>query len=110
GGEVLYEVNPMARNYNKIFLVRYPGEADYRYAITNIGGHDRLEHLVHQVSLSNLSAKKIKSKVKIVGDLDEFHDKLTRRIKGRLELLPKADRLLIGQKGAIETVFNLKWK
>ncbi len=110
GGEVLYEVNPMARNYNKIFLVQYPGEADHRVAITNIGGHDRLDHLVHQISLSNLGSKKITNKVKIIGDLDEFHDRLSRKIKGRLELLPKADRLIIGQKGAIDGIFSLQWK
>jgi len=110
GGEVLYEVNPMARNYNKIFLVRYPGETEHRVAITNIGGHDRLDHLVHQISLSNLSSKKIVNKVKIIGDLDDFHERLSRKIKGRLELLPKADRLVIGQKGAIDGIFTLQWK
>ncbi len=110
GGEVLYEVSPMARNYNKIFLVRYPGETEHRVALTNIGGHDRLDHLVHQISLSNLNSKKIVNKVKIIGDLDEFHDRLSRKIKGRLELLPKADRLIIGQKGAIDGIFMLQWK
>lgn len=110
GGEVLYEINPMARNYNKIFLVRYPGEADFKVAITNIGGHDRLEHLVHQISLSNLTTKKISSQVQIIGDLDEFHERLTKRIKGRLDLLPDADRVVIGQKGAIDGLFSLIWK
>ena len=110
GGEVLYEVSPMARNYNKIFLVQYPGETEHRVAITNIGGQDRLDHLVHQISLSNLNSKKLTNKVKIIGELDEFHDRLARKIKGRLELLPKADRLIIGQKGAIDGIFTLQWK
>lgn len=110
GGEVMYEINPMARNYNKIFLVQYPGETEYRVAITNIGGHDRLEHLVHQISLSNLTSKKLSNKVQIIGDLDEYHEKLARRIKGRLDLLPKADKVVIGQKGAIDTLFTVLWK
>lgn len=106
-GEVLYELNPMARNYNKIYLVKYPGEEKYRIAISNIGGHDRLEHLVHQVSLSNLNSRQFNNSVKVIGDLDKFHERLAKRITGRLELLPKADRLVIGQKGAIDTVFTL---
>ncbi len=109
-GEILYELKPMARNYNKIFLVKYPGDSSYRLAITNVGGADRLEHLVHHLSLSKLSNKVLKNKVEIYGNLEEFHERLFKKLTGQMKHLPKANRVIIGQKGAIDGVFNLHWK
>lgn len=109
-GEILYELKPLARNYNKIFLVKYPGDTTYRLAITNVGGADRLEHLIHHLSLSKLSNKVLKNKVEIYGNLDEFHERLFKKLSGQFKHLPKADRVIIGQKGAIDGVFNLHWK
>lgn len=109
-GEILYEVKPLAKNYNKIFIVKYPGEKDYRYAITNIGGQDRLDHLVHQISLSNLKGNKLKNKVFVKGDLKKFHAAKIEEHTLQLKLLPKADRVIIGQKESIDGKFNLFWK
>ncbi|MFA6238966.1 MAG: hypothetical protein WC635_16635 [Bacteriovorax sp.] len=109
-GEILYEVKPLAKNYNKIFIVKYPGESEYRYAISNIGGKDRLDHLVHQLSLSNIKGNKIKNRVIVKGDLKKFHAGKTEEHALQLRLLPKADRVIIGQKESIDGKFYIFWK
>jgi hypothetical protein len=109
-GEILYEVRPLAKNYNKIFIIQYPGEHTYRYAITNIGGKDRLNHLTNQLSLSNLSHKNISPKVFIDGDVQKFQDAKTLEHTAQLRLLPKADRVIIGQKESIDGKFYIFWK
>lgn len=110
GGEILYEVRPLAKNYNKIFIVKYPGEASYRYALTNIGGKDRLDHLVHQLSLSNLGGGKLKNKVIVKGDLKKFQAAKIEEHTLQLKLLPKAERVIIGQKESIDGKFQIFWK
>lgn len=109
-GEILYEVKPLAKNYNKIFIVKYPGEENYRYAITNIGGQDRLDHLVNQLSLSNLKGGALKNKIVIKGDLKKFHAAKIEEHTLQLRLLPKADRVIIGQKESIDGKFYIFWK
>lgn len=109
-GELLFEVKPFAKNYNKIYIIQYPGEKTYRYAITNIGGQDRLDHLTHQISLSNLSGEKLQSKVLVKGDIKKFHAAKAEEHALQLRLLPQADRVIIGQKESIDGKFNLFWK
>ncbi|MBC7712750.1 MAG: hypothetical protein H7177_05400 [Rhizobacter sp.] len=109
-GEILFEVKPFAKNYNKIYIIQYPGEKTYRYAITNIGGKDRLDHLTHQISLSNITNGKLKSKVIVKGDIKRFHAAKTEEHELQLRLLPHADRVIIGQKESIDGKFNLFWK
>lgn len=109
-GEILYEVKPLAKNYNKIFIVKYPGETNYRYAITNIGGQDRLNHLVNQLSLSNIKGGKLKNKIIVKGDLKKFHAAKIEEHTLQLKLLPQADRVIIGQKESIDGKFNIFWK
>ncbi len=104
-GEVLFEVKPLAKNYNKIYVVQYPGEKTYRLAITNIGGLDRLVHLTNQVSLSNFDNSPIKSKIIVNGDIKKFHAARAEEHALQLKLLPKADRVMIGQKESIEGKF-----
>ncbi len=109
-GKLLYEVKPFAKNYNKIYIIQYPGEQTYRYAITNIGGQDRLDHLSNQISLSNLSGGKLKSKVLVKGDIKKFHAAKAEEHALQLKLLPQADRVIIGQKESIDGKFGLFWK
>lgn len=109
-GEILFEVKPLAKNYNKIYIIQYPGESTYRYAITNIGGKDRLDHLTNQVSLSNLSNQKLKTKIIVKGDIKKFHEAKAQEHAMQLRLLPQADRVIIGQKESIDGKFNLFWK
>jgi hypothetical protein len=109
-GQLLFEVKPFAKNYNKIYIIQYPGEKTYRFAITNIGGQDRLDHLTHQISLSNLSGKDLKSKIIVKGDIKKFHAAKAEEHAMQLRLLPKADRVIIGQKESIDGKFNLFWK
>lgn len=109
-GEILFEVKPLAKNYNKIYIIQYPGEKTYRYAITNIGGQDRLDHLTHQISLSNFDNKKLKTKILVKGDIKKFHEAKAQEHAMQLRLLPKADRVIIGQKESIDGKFSLFWK
>lgn len=109
-GELLYEVKPFAKNYNKIYIIQYPGEKTYRYAITNIGGQDRLDHLSHQISLSKLSGQDLKTKVLVKGDIKKFHAAKAEEHAMQLRLLPSADRVIIGQKESIDGKFNIFWK
>lgn len=109
-GEILYEIKPLAKNYNKIFIVKYPGEKDYRYALTNIGGSDRLNHLVSQLSLSNLKSRAIKNKIILKGNLQKFQEAKVAEHTLQLRLLPPADRVIIGQKESIDGKFYIFWK
>jgi hypothetical protein len=110
GATVVKEIRPFANNYNKIYVVQYPGESTYRYAITNIGGKDRLKHLMMQFGLSKLTNKKLKNKVRIYGDIDQSHKVMSDELTGMMKHLPKADQVIIGQKGAIERTLDLLWK
>lgn len=109
-GSLLFEVKPFAKNYNKIYIVQYPGEKTYRYAITNIGGQDRLDHLSNQISLSNLNGGQLKSKVLVKGDIKKFHAAKAEEHALQLKLLPQADRVIIGQKESIDGKFGIFWK
>lgn len=110
GGEILYEIKPLAKNYNKLFIVKYPTEKNYRLAITNIGGHDRLQQLKDQLALSRVKGADAKSIVHVKGDLNKFHAARTQEHVAHLKLLPKADRVIIGQKESIDGKFELFWK
>jgi hypothetical protein len=110
GGEILYEVKPLAKNYNKLFIVKYPNEKNYRLAITNIGGHDRLQQLKDQLALSRVKDSPVKSTILIKGDLNKFHAARTQEHVAHLKLLPRADRVIIGQKESIDGKFELFWK
>lgn len=110
GGEIISEVRPLAKNYNKIFVIKYKNEESFRYAITNIGGADRLNHLTNQLSLSNLQSGKPKAKVVVKGDLIKFQNARTEEHIQQLKHLPFADRVIIGQKESIDGKFNIFWK
>lgn len=110
GATILGEVRPFANNYNKIYIVKYPNEATYRYAITSIGGKDRLNHLILQFGLSKLTEKKLKNKIRIFGDVDVSHRMMADELGGIMRHLPKAQRVFIGQKGALEKTLELLWK
>jgi len=110
GGEIVGEIKTISRNYNKIFVVQYPGEDTFRYAITNVGGIDRMEHLIASLSLSKSGITKLNNKVEVYGDVEAFHKQIERRLENMLESLPQADRLIIGQKSGIETFFYTYWK
>ncbi|MFG1505158.1 hypothetical protein [Halobacteriovorax sp. ZH5_bin.2] len=109
GGQILKEIRPFANNYNKIYAVQYPGESTYRYAITAIGGKDRLNHLMLQFGLSK-RGHTVTNKVRIFGDLDDTHKMMEDELSGIFRHLPKSERVIIGQKGAIERTFETLWK
>ncbi len=107
GAEVLDEIRPMARNYNKIFLVQYPGEPSPRLAITNIGGVDRLEHMLYHFNLENFSGGDLANQIVVRGDIEEYHRKTAAKYKTMLEHLPKPKRVVMGQLGAIQGLFSV---
>lgn len=110
GAKVIKEVRPFANNYNKIYVVQYPGESTYRYAITSIGGEDRFKHLVLQFGLSNLNNQEITNKMRVFGDIEQTHKYMEDELTGIMKHMPKADRVIIGQKGAIERTLDVMWK
>lgn len=107
GAEVLDEIRPMARNYNKIFLVQYPGESQPRLAITNIGGIDRLEHMLYHFNLENYAGGDLTNQIVVRGDIEAYHRKMTTKYKTMLEYLPKPKRVVMGQLGAIQGLFSV---
>jgi hypothetical protein len=104
------KLKQFSSNYNKVFLVKYPEEDTFRFAITNIGGVDRLEHLISSLSLSRAGITAIPNKIEVFGDIEGFHRSIQSRLENMLSHLPKADRLIIGQKATIETFFYTYWK
>lgn len=106
-GELVHEIKPLAKNYNKIFVVRYPHDTKYRIVMTNIGGKDRLNHLISQVSLALPPGSKLKAKVVLNGDINVFQQTREDEHVLQLKLLPKADRVIIGQKESVDGRFEI---
>lgn len=110
GASIVGEIKPFANNYNKIYVVQYPNETTFRYAITSIGGKDRLNHLMMQFGLSKLKPGKLANNVRIYGDVDQSHKMMEKELTGLMDHLPKANRVFIGQKGALEKTLEVLWK
>lgn len=107
GGKIVGEVHPKARNYNKIYILQYPNQPNPVYAITGISGKDRLEHWKQQIALVRWpGTDKQPLPVKVIG---ESEPKIygTNTLIRQLEALPKADHVIIGQKGAIGAAFRI---
>lgn len=106
GGEVVGEVLTLANNYNKNYLVYYPSENRYAHVITDISGTDRLHHLTKQLSVVKWGGKtgseRFGGKVNVFGDLQNLIEHETKELTKILTVLPKADHVVIGQKGAME--------
>ncbi|WP_413561550.1 hypothetical protein [Bdellovibrio sp. HCB209] len=103
---ILHEVKPMANNYNKIFFVYDERTNRYAYMMNLISGDDRVKHLIAQLRLIKFEGKTFfdnkKDKVRVFGDVAEFHKRQENALIDIYRRLPKADKVIIGQKGAIE--------
>lgn len=110
GATVIAEVGTKARNYNPIFLIRNPGEAGYHYAITEISGADRLEHFRLQSSLIRWNRGNGKlappPPFSVVGSAAQTLADEERALTQVLRSVPRADHVVIGQKGAFERTFG----
>ncbi|QDK45487.1 hypothetical protein DOM22_10165 [Bdellovibrio sp. ZAP7] len=109
GFEIVKEIKPMARNYNKIYLAFNPKTQKHFYMVNLISGADRILHFVDQIKALKFDGKTFASKkgqVSIYGDADRFHEKQTTILKDIFKNLPVADKVLIGQKGAFETAIR----
>lgn len=108
-GKIIAEVTTKARNYNPIYLVQYPGEKDFTYAITEIAGADRLEHLSTQAALvrwQNANGRLAPPPpLVVVGDVLEKLEAEKVHLTQVLRVTPPADKVIIGQKGAFEKTF-----
>ncbi|UYL08167.1 hypothetical protein B9G69_014035 [Bdellovibrio sp. SKB1291214] len=109
GFEIVKEIKPMARNYNKIFLAYNPKTQKHFYMVNLISGADRVLHFVDQIKALKFDGKTFASKkgqVSVYGDANRFHEKQTVILKDIFKNLPVADKVLIGQKGAFETAIK----
>ena len=108
GMKVIGTIKTRARNYNPIYLVQSPGEKDFHYAISEIGGADRLKHYSMQI---NLIRWKNGEKLASIPPVSVFGDALLNLrqeavvLEKVLSTLPLADKVIIGQKGAFERTF-----
>jgi nucleoside phosphorylase len=114
GGKIVGEVRTLANNYNKNYLVHYPAENRYAHIITDISGTDRLYHLTKQLSIISWEGKTAASvasgKVNVFGPLDNIIEHESRKLKTLLNVLPQADNVIIGQKGAMERTVRTAMK
>ncbi len=110
GARIVGEVGTKARNYNPIYLIQNPGETGYHYAITEISGADRVRHFQLQSSLvrwTNASGVlAAPPAVSVVGDAQAVLAAEERALATVLRNVPRADHVVIGQKGAFERTFG----
>lgn len=103
GGKIIGQIKTVERNYNPIYLIEVPGDANYHYAITELSGADRVRHFGMQSNLIQLKSKKQSvPKLELFGNAESFLVEEERSLTQVLNNLPKADKVIIGQKGAIE--------
>jgi hypothetical protein len=119
--ELVGEVLPLARNYNKIYLTWDPRSQKYSYIINRISGEDRIQHLLAQLRLiqfqnqtllthrnqtstsaHSLGQNQSVDKIKVIGSAKDFHKQQEMILTDLFKRLPKADKVIIGQKGAFE--------
>lgn len=110
GAKIVGEVGTKARNYNPIYLVQNPGESGFHYAITEISGADRLKHFQLQSSLIRWQQANGRlappPPVNVVGNAAAVLVEEERALAGVLKNVPRADHVVIGQKGAFERTFG----
>lgn len=106
GAKIIGEVKTEANNYNPIYIIQDPGETSFHYAVTEISGNDRLKHFQMQTSLVRWEAGKGKlappPPIEIVGDAAAKLAREEAELTQVLKVIPKADHVLLGQKGAFE--------
>jgi hypothetical protein len=106
GAKIIGEVKTEANNYNPIYLIQDPGEQSFHYAVTEISGNDRLKHFKMQSSLVRWEKEKGRlappPPIEVVGDAAAKLASEEAQLTQVLKVVPKADHVLIGQKGAFE--------
>ncbi|MCX7977992.1 MAG: hypothetical protein N2578_03220, partial [Bdellovibrionaceae bacterium] len=108
GREILAAIEPIARNYNKIYVVRDPKNDSVSIVYSRLSGADRVSHLAAQYVLTNFveQATKSPSSLKVFGRVDNFHRNQEAWLTWYYKHLPKADIVVIGQKGAFESALE----
>lgn len=106
---IVGEVHPLARNYNKIYLVFDKKNNKYSYAISQLSGYDRAEHFVQSLKLISFGGAKLQKLTRVNVFDDAGKSTLIRQYEKLDDLyrrLPVADLAIVGQKGAIESTFE----
>ncbi len=110
GGKITGEVRALARNYNRIFVIQYPGEEGFKYAVTLISGRDRLQHLMQQSVLlgwrSGAGTSLSEINLAVYGSPVALRAEQTARFTSVYRSLPKADRVIIGQRDGIKKMIR----
>lgn len=107
GGKFVGEVKTSASNYNKIYLVEYPGGKS-SYVLTRVYGLDRAKHLALQALVLPLNGQSMASqgsKVFIFGSLAKSRERLVKKMDEDVANVPSPDLLIVGQRGTIEGFF-----
>jgi hypothetical protein len=105
---IVAEINPLARNYNKIYLLYDQEQNKYSYAFTQISGADRIQHLKLGIRLTRfLNFRWPKDlMLKVFGSVFQSHQQQYLDLKAMWKKLPKADVVIMGQKAAFEGIFD----
>lgn len=112
GAEVVAEIEPFAQNYNKVWLVKYPERSTLTVAVSQISGEERLKHLALHLPIADISLPSAvySGEYTVHGDpttiKEDFLDARKRELTLWLNRLPPADVTVIGQKGAVESLFE----
>ncbi len=107
--EIIAEISPFARNYNKIFLTFDQNTKKYQFIINQISGNDRLIHLMLQLRLVEFYHQNYFTHFTNVTIYNSPKDFLTEQEHILTDLysrLPEADLIIIGQKGAFENALE----
>lgn len=108
--EILYEVSPPARNYNRLYVLRHRSTGETLSAISSISGEDRIRHFIAQMQLTQWRGSRMAGHpIRLMSSWVKFHDRIQERLSDQLKTLPRADLVVIGQKGAIESGLQAAW-
>lgn len=108
-------VQPLARNYNPIYILK-EASGEYRVAVTEIGGASRLRHFLLATSVvekglqDSESRTRGRAQVEVFGDASSVLLLQTETLKAQLLKSPQPDLVVIGQKSAIEKAILVSTK
>ena len=108
GGEVIARVRGGPHKFSEpLFVVNFPGEEGYHYAIAEVQGADRVRHFEIQSSRTHWGNSP-PSRVEVVGDIAKDLKREEALLTTRLMALPPADKVVIGYIDTVRESFELQ--